>query len=261
MDWPAVLPLPVRDGFNRQYRTKMRQVKMDDGSSRGRRKFPAHAYTIKLAFVMNRNQRSIFDAFLKYDCAYGTAWFNIQIRPNTAKVAVKLTGNAPVITPQGMDWDVSFEVMTMNDLTFATPVAPNLTTLTAWPANIPLPNKDDYSTQMSDLFIEDNFDNGGKPNTRSRFTYKETVIQATWLLSAAERDRFFQFYKNQLLDGFLPVVMPFYSGIGMASIKCKFLEFPSEVSQDAAFKVTGKLSTFDVPVMTLAAYRLQVPAT
>lgn len=261
MDWPVLLPLPIRDNYNRQYRTKMRQVKMDDGSSRGRRKFANHAYTIKLGFNFTPNQRAVFDAFLRYDCNYGTAWFNLQIRPNTPKVAVKLTGNAPAITPNGMNWNVTFEVMTMNDLTFVAPIAPNLTTLTTWPTSIPLPNKDDYALQMSDLFIEDNIEQGGKPNTRSRFTYKETVIQATWLLSSVQRDSFFAFFKNQLLDGYLPVVMPFYSGQGLASIKCKFLEFPTEVPQGAAFQVSAKLSTFDAPVMSLAAYRLQVPVS
>lgn len=261
MDWPTILPLPVRDGYNREYRTKMRRTKMDDGSTLARRMFSKHAYTIKLTFRFTPNERKVFDAFIKYDCVYGTAWFNISIRPNTAKVPVKLTGNAPSVKPLGLDWEVSFDVMTMNDLTFATPVAPILNALTVWPLNVPLPNKDDYSTQISNLFVEDNFSEGGLPKTRSRSTYKETVIQATWLLSAAERDRFFQFFKNQLLDGHLPVLMPFYNGSGLTQVKCTFQEFPTETSQGAAFQVSAKLSTFDAPTMSLAEYRLQVPVS
>lgn len=261
MDWPSILPLPLRDGFSREYRTKMRRTRMDDGSTLARRMFAGHAYDIKLTFHFTPNERRIFDAFVKYDCAYGTAWFNMPIRPNTAKVPVKMTGNAPSVKPLGLDWEVSFTVMTMSDLTFATAVAPNLTALTVWPTNIPLPNKDSYSTQISNLFVEDNFDDGGKPNSRSRNTYKETVIQATWLLSAAERDRFFQFYKNQLLDGYLPVLMPFYNGSGLTQVKCAFQEFPTETAQGAAFQVSAKLSTFDAPTITLAAYRLQVPVS
>lgn len=259
MDWPAVLPLPINDSFNRQVRTKMRRTKMDDGSSRGRRMFANHAYNTRLTFRFTNNQMAIFDAFIKYDCNYGTLWFNLQIRKDKGKVAVKLTGDAPSVKPLGLDWEVSFDIMTMNDLTFATPTSPNLSTIVPWPSALPLPMKDSYSTQVSNLFIEDDMTDGGMPNSRSRNTYKETVIQVTWLLSASERDEFFRFFKYDLLDGYLPFMMAIYNGRGMTQAKHKFQEFPTETSQGAAFQISAKLSTFNAPVMSLAEYRLQVP--
>lgn len=261
MDYPNILPLPSNTGYSRDVRIKMTRTRMDDGSSRVRRMFPSLPYTMKLTFNYSPSQMAIFDAFIKYDCAYGTKWFNLKVRPDKPAVSVKITGTAPSAKPLGLDWEVSFSVLCMDDLTFAPQGYADFDNLAYWPSDIPLPDKDDYSAQISNFNLEDNMDQGGMPNSRSRFTTKEVVFQASWLLNAVERDRFFSFIKYQLADAHLPVVMPFYNGLGMTSIKCSFAEFPTEQSSGAAFRIGAKMATIDVPVMSEQAYRLQVPAS
>lgn len=259
MDYPSILPMPSNSGYGREVRIKMNRTRMDDGSSRVRRMFPNLPYTMKLTFNYSPSQLAIFDAFIKYDCVYGTKWFKLKVRADKPAVSVKITGDAPSTKPLGYDFEVSFSVLCMDDLTGAAPGFADYNNLASWPANIPLPEKDDYSTQISNFNLEDNMDQGGMPNSRSRFTTKEVVFQASWLLSAAERDRFFTFIKYNLADGHLPVLIPFYNGLGIRRVKCWFAEFPTEQASGAAFRVGAKMATIDAPVMSEQAYRLQVP--
>lgn len=261
MLYPSILPIPVRDGYTSAPSIKKRRIKMDDGSARTRRLFNTLPYLTSLTFRYTPEQLSIFDAFIKYDCKYGTEWFDLIIRADQPAVNVKLIGDAPSVKPMGYDWEVTFTVMTRTSLTVGTGSPANLATLTAWPSDLPLPDKDSYSYQISNFNIEDNLDQGGMPNSRSRFTVKEVIFQATWLFTKAERDRFYLFFRDGLLDGHLPVVIPFYNGLGLTPVKSTFVEHPNENQHDAIFQVSAKMATLYMPVMSEQAYRLKVAAS
>lgn len=249
--FPSVLPFPVRDGFGREYDQQLRLVKMDDGGHRRRRRFNAQQFNIGLTFKFNDLQLKIWEAFVRYECNYGATSFKLKFMPSDDVAhEVKISGGAPRVEADGNDWRVSVSIVMIE----AGPVPPSQITMPLWPTNIPLPLKSNYSYQVQNFATEDNFSEGGKGNSRNRFTTKEIQFSTSFLFTQAERDLFWSFVRSGLLDGTLPFVMPFYNGLGLNPIKVYLLELPKESESAKNYAIECAMGTINAPMISQSDY-------
>lgn len=248
--YPTVLPIPTRDGYMRTYGTELRLVKMDNGQSRRRRTSYSQQFDITTTFSYTSKELKIFEAFIKYQCDFGAAWFDLPIIPGKPDIKVRLHGSAPSIKANGNNWDVTCKFICIE----SGPVPPSQWSMPLWPAPIPLPDQASYTYAIQNIPLEDNIDQGGLAGTRNRFTTKETKFTGSITLTLAERDIFLNFVKNTLLDGNLPFIMPFYNGLGFNPVKCKFSTLPKEKSVNALFGFDFEIVTVYAPTVSFSEY-------
>ena len=248
--YPTVLPLPTREGYTRTYGTELRLVKMDNGQSRRRRTSYGQQFDLNVTFSYTSLELKIFEGFIKYQCNYGAGWFQLTIIPGEPPVSVRLHGAAPSVSANGHNWRVTCKLICIE----SGPVPPSQWIMPLWPATIPLPDQKSYTYAIQNIPLEDNIDQGGLAKTRNRFTAKETKFSGSITLTHAERNTFVDFVKNTLLDGNLPFIMPFYNGMGLNPIKCKFATLPKEKSVNALFGFDFEVVTMYAPGVSYAEY-------
>lgn len=245
INYPSVLPIPVRTGYGKQYMKKPTMAKMDDGGSRHRRKLFDQAFMLTLSWELTDSQFAIMDAFGKIICNFWTSWFMLPVSPNQGPIKAKLVGDAPDYKRNGSNWTMSGTFMCIE----AGPTATGPVILGLWPSSLPFPNSTDYSVQVSNPRVEDDAALG-TPAGRVRFQTQYTVFSASWILTQAERDIFWAFFRNNLYDGALPFSMPFMNGRGINFLRCKTMEMPKESSESSGYSISMTLSTQFAPVMT-----------
>lgn len=248
--YPSVLPIPTREGYAKTYVTELRLVKMDNGQSRRRRTSFSQQFDLTLNFSYTSLELKIFEAFVKYQCNFGAGWFEVPIIPGRPWVNVRLHGSAPTVKANGHNWDVSCKLICIE----SGPVPPSQWSMPLWPSAIPLPDQSSYSYAVQNIPLEDNIDQGGLAKTRNRFTAKETKFSGSITLTLSERDIFVDFVRNKLLDGNMPFIMPFYNGLGINPIKCKFATLPKEKSVNALFGFDFEIVTMDAPTISYAEF-------
>lgn len=249
VNFPSVMPLPVRDGYGRQYDQDLNLVKMDDGGHRRRRRFVDQQMNIGLTFKLNDTQLKIWEGFVKYECNFGAKSFNLKFIPSEPAREVQLT-EAARVEADGNDWKVSATIK----MIVAGPTPVSNITMPLWPTNIPLPIKSSYNYQIQNFPYQDNFSEGGKANARNRFTTKEVKFSTSFILTQAERDLFWIFVRQTLLDGTLPFVMPFYNAMGVNPIKVYLLELPKETESGCNYGIECAMGTIYAPTVTQAEY-------
>lgn len=248
--YPAVLPIPTREGYMKTYGTELRLVKMDNGQSRRRRTSFSQQFDLTITFSYTSKELKIFEGFIKYECGYGAGWFEVPVIPGRPALKVRLHGGAPAVKAKGHNWDVTCKFICIE----SGPIPPGQWSMPLWPSTIPLPDQSSYSYAIQNIPLEDNIDQGGLASTRNRFTTKETKFTGSITLTLAERDIFVDFVKNTLLDGNMPFIMPFYNGLGLNSIKCKFSTLPKEKSVNALFGFDFEIVTVYAPTISFLEY-------
>ena len=248
--FPKVLPIPVRDGYSREYDKKKKVIKMDDGSTREYAEFFGKPLVLNLTWKLaTAKQLAIFDAFIKYELDYGSEFFDLVVEPGKAPIEVRLTEDAPRATPNGLGFDVSMSVMTI----IPGILPPAVVSLALWPSALPLPLKESYTLQMQNIATQGTV-GAGLATVRNRFQTKFTQFSVDWIFTANERDLFWEFYRTNLLDGSVPLRLSFYNGMGITQVRCKFLEHPKEVEKGACYAISGAMVTSDAPGLTEQEY-------
>lgn len=243
--YPAVLPSPIRDGYARSYLSELKKTKMDDGNYRSRRRHAAQPFAMTLSWNLTDDQLATFEAFGTIICSNWTDWFSLPLIPGDPLVDVKITGGAPQFKRSGAEWTATATVMAIE----AAPPMPGAVSMPVWPATLPWPEQDDHGFSIDNFLVEDD-PAQGYPKSRNRFMSKATMFAATWVLTKAERDIFWSFFRNTLLDGTMAFMLPFLNGLGVNYVRCKVITQPKESAQTSGFKISIGLSTMFAPVLT-----------
>jgi hypothetical protein len=81
IDFPADLPLAVREGYDIKHTDPVKRTVMASGRSRSRRVFTSVVPTMAdVTWRFGDYQALLFEAWFKYDLGDGTEWFNADLR-------------------------------------------------------------------------------------------------------------------------------------------------------------------------------------
>lgn len=78
-NFPATLPLPLRDGYGINDQSAILRTTMADGLARQRRRFANPPGEIPVQWSFTAEQHALFRGFLEYECAGGADWFSLRI--------------------------------------------------------------------------------------------------------------------------------------------------------------------------------------
>ncbi len=79
LNFPANLPLPLRDGYELNHASPFARTEMANGRARQRRTFTSVPSMVSVSFIFDAAEGQLFEAWFKYDADDGAAWFNCRL--------------------------------------------------------------------------------------------------------------------------------------------------------------------------------------
>lgn len=247
-NYPTQLPIPARDGYTGQLPQKRHRFQMDDDLYSDVRRWGRQPFRYNLTWrLQSYEQAAIFEAWVEYTLNAGVNWVDVPLADKT--VRVRAVDGKPSYKPVGMGWDVS---MAFDELRSA-PTAYNKVTLATWPMSLPLLDKRDFNIvptggpAYSDI-------NDGLPEVRRRFRTRNTMYKGKILMNLAQRDIFWDFYRNAIQDGIAYFNAPFANSLGERLLRARISESPQESPEGCQFWIAMGLETFEAPMLTYQEY-------
>ena len=100
LTWPANLPRPNRDGYQRKRQDGRRATQPDAGPMRFRRRYSNVATEVQLQLTLTRPEKAVFDRFFEDDTAGGAHLFWMP-DPTTDGWQLLTHDDQPILTHTG----------------------------------------------------------------------------------------------------------------------------------------------------------------
>lgn len=245
-NYPKQLPIPARDGYLGGMPQKRHRFQMDDDLFSDVRRWGSQPYRYNLTWrLQTYKQTEIFEAWVEYTLNAGVNWADIPLADKT--VRLRAVDGKPSYKPVGMGWDVS---MAFDELRSA-PSA--YTQQAVWPETLPLLDKRDFTIVPTSGPAYSDIQEG-LPEVRRRFRTRNTMYSGKILMNLAQRDIFWEFYKNATQDGIAYFQAPFANAMGERLLRARISENPSETPEGCQFWISLQLETFEAPLMSYGEY-------
>lgn len=110
--FPAILPIPTRDGYSETYRESRSEVEMDSGLPRRRIRFRNPPKLIDLRWEFSQDEFHVFDYWWQVDIAGGSIEFDVQLLDDDDVVwyTVAVVGEYKAEVDPVMNWQVTLKV-------------------------------------------------------------------------------------------------------------------------------------------------------
>lgn len=253
-NYPAQLPPPVRDGFSSSKKQSMPTTQMDDGRPRLKRRYSVQPKTFVVTWHFTWDDLSLFEAFVEYDLGGGAEWFMLPIFHDEAPLKVRMVageqGQYSVNFLSDGDWEVKAEL----EYIVSAPVVPSATgILPNWISDFPEPEQSNYGYNYNNSVIRSKIETG-LAEQRRRFKERVTMYRFVWICTPAQKNQIEDYVKNTLIDGFSWFNAPFVNGMGVATVRARFVS-PLVVSPlGGAYNVSANLMTLNPPIMSEETY-------
>ncbi len=247
MSYPDFLPHPIRDGYTGQVSSRRKAIQMEDGQYNRNRLWTSQFFRKTITWRMSPEQAQLFEAWLEYDVARGTGSFDLPFMGREVKVT-PVTG-VPSYSSDGFNWLISLEVKQLVDAPDIAPAGD----LPMWPSNFPELEASGYSLAQTGAVTVSDID-AGDPQMRVRFRDRLATYSGTVILSPEERDQFWDFHNNTLINGHAYFLAPFESPNSTELKRARFTNSPSESSNGSYFNILLPLETMNIPLITYTQY-------
>lgn len=246
--YPRLLPIPTREGYAASPGVEFKRYQMEDGQYSTIRQFASTPFNYTLNWRLTFAQADLFEAWLEYEAGRGAAFTEIPFLGKVRKVR-PITGT-PVFKTTGGGWDVSMDV---EEIIAAPSIPPRTGKLPIWPNALPELESAGFSLSKVGAVTRTDI-TSGLAETRVRFRDRLTQYTGTLKLNLSQRDLFWDFYHNDLIDGYAHFMAPFANARSQSKIKARFFDLPSESPLGAWFTVSVSLETTKAPIMSHAQY-------
>lgn len=245
---PKSIPQPIREGYTGSYTRQPSRFQMEDNQYRTRRETSRRQFNYSLTWKLNWAQLDLFEAWVEYDLAQGKGYFEIEFAGKT--ISVRPTTGMPTVNPVGDKWSVKMDV---EELRAAPIVAPKSAFLPTWPSSLPEFESAEYMLSKVGAVTKSDID-FGVSDMRVRFQQRLTQYGGKIYLNQAQRDAFWDYYQNSLIDGFAWFLAPFVNSKSQTKLKARFIENPVETPLNSWYSISVKLETTKAPIMAFADY-------
>lgn len=79
-EYPASLPVPLREGYALQHVSPMVRTKMQSGRSRPRRGYTSVPTEVPVSWLCSNDQAQVFESWFQYGLFDGTDWFKCPLK-------------------------------------------------------------------------------------------------------------------------------------------------------------------------------------
>lgn len=249
MAFPKSLPIPTRDNYTGAPSLPTRRFKMDDGQYFQQRQGNRNPFKYSLTWKLTYAQTDLFAAWLEYDVSQGSGEAQVPIMGR--QVTVKPTTGVASYTPSGNKWAVTLEV---EEILSAPVVSARSGVLPEWPAEFPEFDSPSYTLSMPDSVTASDIDTG-RNELRTRFSQRVTQASGSMLMSQAQRDAFWLFWKDSLINGNAWFLAPFVNARFSGKLRARICTAPSETPNGAMYTITMTIETANAPSMGRAEYQ------
>lgn len=249
MPFPQILPCPSADGYTGGPRTPVRRVQMDDGQYSDQGRVAHLEYQKNLSWLLTFEQTKIFGAWLEYTVNQGAGWDTITIGGKELRISPL---SDPVYRENGRLWRVTLPVRFLS----RSPAVPARSgVLPPWPAVLPNMQRGQYEYGYDESISYSEMD-AQVAESRVRFQERVSQCRGRILMTAEQRDIFWDFYTDTLINGSLPFLGQFPSAHGAASsaLRCRIINNPEESAVGVYYRISLQLETVELPIMSLEEY-------
>lgn len=251
MPYPSLLPIPTREAYQGTWFSPKRRTKMDDGSTRGRRKNLSNPRVFTYTWKLTWSQRALFDGWMKFENANGQNFVDLPAAGVPGTVLAKCLDGNPSCTPEpGGNWTVSARFLTRSPIIVAQP----LTELPVWPSILPDYESDGYNITKIDPNAASSVSRYATPQTRQRFKSINIEYSVSIICTATQREAFIDFYYNTLLDGTGWFATRFVNSVDNGLTRVRITDHPTEEPIGAIYGIKFILETSEARTMTRAEY-------
>jgi len=246
---PSFMPTPIRDGYAGGWVRSFSRVQMEDNQYQTRRETSREQFAYALSWKLDYTQLAMFEGWLEYDLAKGTGYFDVNFAGKT--VTVKPSTGMPEVSPVGSKWLVKLAV---EELQSAPVISPRNGVLPSWPIGLPSFESDGYAYAKDSAVTKSDID-FGVADMRVRFRERVTKFTGKILVDLNQRNLFWQFYKDSLINGSAYFLCPFVGSQGETKLRSRFAEKPTEAPNGSWFAISVSLETVKAPILTANQYR------
>lgn len=245
--YPAQLPVPTRENYTGGPRLAPKRFKMDDGQYFQKRIGSRNPFKYSLTWKLTWAQQAIHEAWLEYAGNKSSGIIDMPIMGRMVSVT-PVTGVC-TYTPVGNRWTATLDVEELQE-------RPNFNGsdfYPEWPLELPLFEKTGYSYSKPDAVTMSDSETG-KPERRVRFMQRTTQFTATLLLSQQQRDQFWQFHRDYLINGVCWFLAPFVNSQVDSRVRSRIMTQPSEAPNGCMYTLTLGMETVSAPILSRAEY-------
>lgn len=244
---PALIPQPNRENYAATPTVPRKRIPMDDGFTLDPRRYGSQPFSYTLTWALTWDQLKAFEAFLEYQVFQKDGYFVVNI-PGNPTVRPRAR---PAINFVEGHWNLTLPVEQMKaaPVKYLTP-----TILPMWPDPLPRFESEGYTYSVADAEVRSDIE-AGRAETRTRFQHRVLKYSGKIRVNLAERNAFWEFYKNQLVDGIAWFSAPYESPFGPVNIRAKFSDaLPTETAIGSLYEITVNLETGNAPILTQRQY-------
>lgn len=258
MPYPSQLPPPIRSGYTGTYLSPQKRTKMDDGSTRTRRKLISNGKIFNFTWSLSEYQKDIWKGWFKFEHVNGQNWVEAPGLSGGPPILIKSMDGNPTITTDGTSrWTITGRFRQRMP-----PFAPGPNTgLPAWPVGLPETEAEGYTITQVDPATVSDISRYAAPQLRKRFESINTELAVKLILEPAQKDIFDNFYYNTLIGGECWFTMRVPGSMDNSPTRVKVVGEPAEQTLGGIYQVTFKVETSQMKTISRDAYFLIVGET
>lgn len=247
MTYPSFLPIPNRSNYSAQPGLEPARFKMEDGQYRQKRQSNRSPFRYTLSWAFDWQQARLFAGWLEYSVIRTGVDIEIPIGGKT--VSVRPVNYNPTYTPTNGGWSVQMEVEEIQN----GPTLPAVKGLPTWPASLPDFETEGFTFSTPDAVSRSDIDNG-LAETRLRFRDRRSQYQGNIYLDPVQRDAFWSFWRDTLLNGQRFFLAPFANPESQDKYRARLITAPVETPQGSWYSLALQLEAIRVPIMSYTEY-------
>lgn len=250
---PSIFPPPIRDGYTGTYSRTPKRFQMEDSQylndQQSIRKMFNYSLTWKLTFKL----AELFDAWVEYGLSQGIDYFTFNFGGKL--ITVRPSTGMPSYTVSGDKWLVKMDVEELR----ASPIIPAKTgSIPIWPETLPIFESSEYSIGKVNAITRSDLENGVS-DERVRFQERITEFGGKILCDQIQRDLFWNFYQDTLINGASYFMAPFGNAHTLDKQRSRIVDGTiNESPLNSWYAISFRLETVANPIISKAQYLAQI---
>lgn len=246
---PSIFPPPIRDGYSGNYSREPKRFQMEDSQYLNDQQSIRKMFNYSLTWKLNFKLTKLFEAWVEYGLSQGVDYFTFNFAGKL--ITVRPSTGMPSYTPAGDKWLVKMDVEELR----AAPVMPVRNGfIPVWPSTLPSFESTEYSIGKVNAITKSDLENGVS-DERVRFQERVTEYGGKILCNQTQRDLFWEFYQNTLINGASYFMAPFVNAHTVANQRSRIVDGTvNEAPLNSWYAISFRLETLANPIISKTEY-------
>lgn len=250
---PSIFPPPIRDGYSGAFSREPKRFQMEDSQYLNDQQSIRKVFNYSLTWKLTFKLAELFEAWVEYGLSQGVDYFSFNFAGKL--ITVRPSTGMPSYTPAGAKWLVSMDV---EELRAAPVISVSTGFIPVWPSTLPSFESAEYSIGKVNAVTKSDLENGVS-DERVRFQDRVTEFGGKIICNQTQRDLFWSFYQDTLINGASYFMAPFANAHTVANQRSRIVDGTvTETSLNSWYAISFRLETLANPIISKSQYLSQI---